>query len=345
MIGTELVVGFDYSEVTANVAAEMREAADRVRGLIRASVVEVGRELLAVKQQLEHGQFVTWVERECRLPIRAAQRAMRAAEMVGKNDKLSYLPPDGLLALASPSTAAEPIVTEIIGRIEAGDRPSAAEIKRRIAAARDEAKALRAGAQARDEMRSPSPDAELAALIDVWDRAGGEAREAFLARIGVAPIVQAAQQPVARSELPATTQERFDKGAITPTVPIEPMERRLEAQPDEPEIGAETVCVGSSAETSRVLPPKVGGATQIEPSEHPVAAPNSPAALSGPGDDRPFAEVIAKHERAPDLTCRHKNGCRYSRCAADGRCLFDAEPDPRRRAGPPAVTDPRSLAA
>jgi hypothetical protein len=68
------------------------------------------------------------------MSIRTAQRAMQAAEMVERNDKLSYLPADGLLALSS--RAAKPRVEKIIRRIDAGDKPSAAEIKEEIEDAR-----------------------------------------------------------------------------------------------------------------------------------------------------------------------------------------------------------------
>jgi hypothetical protein len=57
-------------------------------------------------------------------------RAMQAAEMVEKNDKSWYLPADGLLALSW--RAAKPIAEKIIGRIDAGEWPSAAEIKEEI---------------------------------------------------------------------------------------------------------------------------------------------------------------------------------------------------------------------
>jgi hypothetical protein len=59
----------------------MRLAADRIHKLQRAAVIEVGRELIAIKHRVEHGQFVEWIERECRMSIRTAQRAMQAAEM------------------------------------------------------------------------------------------------------------------------------------------------------------------------------------------------------------------------------------------------------------------------
>src|SRR3954453_13710606 len=132
---------FDYSQLRADLADEVREAAERIRGFTLAAVIEVGRELLLVKERLKHGQFAVWVKSECAIHMRAAQRAMRAAEMVEKNDKLSYLPADGLLTLASH--AAETAVTTIIERINAGDLPTAAEIKREVDRARTAATVAR----------------------------------------------------------------------------------------------------------------------------------------------------------------------------------------------------------
>jgi len=122
---------FDYRVLPSTVADEMRERAKRIYHLRRAAVLELGRELIAGKAQVEPGHFIEWVRTACQMDIRTAQRAMRAAEIVGAYDNLSYLPPDGLLALAAKS-APEPMVKEVIEEIEAGERPSAAQIKRRI---------------------------------------------------------------------------------------------------------------------------------------------------------------------------------------------------------------------
>src|SRR3954469_6674195 len=126
-----LTCGFDYEQLDGDTAAEIQEAAARIRGFMRAAVIEVGCELLRVKERLNHGQFTAWVENECKLLMRTAQRAMRAAEMVGKYDKLSYLPPDGVLVLAERS-APQAAVAAVIEEIEAGVRPSAADIRRRL---------------------------------------------------------------------------------------------------------------------------------------------------------------------------------------------------------------------
>jgi hypothetical protein len=124
---------FDYTTLSADLAKDMRVAAARVQQLHRAAVIEVGRELSAIKDRLEHGQFVKWVTRECQMPIRGAQRAMHAAEMLAKNDKLSYLPTDALVALGGKS-APQPVKDQILEEIEDGRRPTGAEIKQRLAA-------------------------------------------------------------------------------------------------------------------------------------------------------------------------------------------------------------------
>ena len=122
--------GFDYAAVRSDIANQMRTAGHRIHHLRYAPAVDIGRELIAIKDRIEHGHFIEWVEHECQMSIRTAQRAMQAAEMVERNDKLSYLPADGLLAL-SPR-AAKPIAEKIIGGIDAGEKPSASEIKEQI---------------------------------------------------------------------------------------------------------------------------------------------------------------------------------------------------------------------
>jgi hypothetical protein len=149
---------FDYTTLSADLAKDMRVAAARVQQLHRAAVIEVGRELIAIKDRLEHGQFVKWVTRECQMPIRGAQRAMHAAEMVTKNDNLSYLPTEALVALGGKS-APQSVKTQILAEIENGRRPTGAEIKQRLAAG------------PRPDIRSESrkPDA-WASILVVWSK-------------------------------------------------------------------------------------------------------------------------------------------------------------------------------
>ena len=119
----------------SRATTNMRERAYRIRKMQQDAVVEVGRQLLAAKGQVEHGSFVAFIQSACQMHIRTAERAMQAAQMIEENDKVSYLPPDGLLALAALSVP-EGAKAKIVEEINAGAKPTAAEIKRQIKTAK-----------------------------------------------------------------------------------------------------------------------------------------------------------------------------------------------------------------
>lgn len=185
-------ISFDYNQLDGDLAAEIQEAAERVRGFTRTAVIEVGHELLRVKERLNHGQFTAWVENECQLLMRTAQRAMRAAEMVGKYDKLSYLPPDGVLALAERS-APQAAVAAVIEEIEAGGRPSAADIRRRLREAKRTSNAAtetRKSAALKPILRAWTklqPADKETALIALWGTLSPAQQAAFRQIIVTAP--------------------------------------------------------------------------------------------------------------------------------------------------------------
>lgn len=120
---------FDYS-VLGKHADVARDAAARIRKIFCGSVVNIGRELIAVKERIEHGDFLAWVNAECGLHIRIAQRAMKAAQFVidhaAENDNLSLLPTDTLLALA---VAPKVVVTHVLSDMAAGTRRTAGSIR------------------------------------------------------------------------------------------------------------------------------------------------------------------------------------------------------------------------
>jgi hypothetical protein len=130
---------FDYSTLPTDVAGPLREQAARIRERVKnttIAIIEIGRDLLAVKQQkLQHGQFCTWVEAECQFTIRTAANYMRAAEFAGgKLETVSNLSPAIIYRLAGKSSPPE-IVTEVISRIESGASISEEEIKAKLSAA------------------------------------------------------------------------------------------------------------------------------------------------------------------------------------------------------------------
>jgi hypothetical protein len=102
--GITLPTSFDYSTLPANIAGPLRKQAARIRERVKNStiaIIEIGRDLLAVKQSLQRGQFSTWVETECRFTIRTATNYMRAAEFAeGKSETVSDLSPALIYRLA-----------------------------------------------------------------------------------------------------------------------------------------------------------------------------------------------------------------------------------------------------
>jgi hypothetical protein len=111
---------FDYDALPADLAESTRAAAQRIKSCTRASIIEIGRELLAVKKALAHGEFGAWLESEFGMTSRSAQRYMSAALAFGdKYDTVSFLPPTTLYRLAAASA---PVRDEIVRRFETGER-------------------------------------------------------------------------------------------------------------------------------------------------------------------------------------------------------------------------------
>jgi DUF3102 family protein len=115
---------FDYGSLSPEIAKALREKTDRIRQSVKhmnTSIVWIGRDLLAVKQMLEHGQFVHWVAKECGFGIRTAQNYKRAAEFLeGKSATVALLPPATLYRLSAKNVPPE-VVDAVINRAAGGE--------------------------------------------------------------------------------------------------------------------------------------------------------------------------------------------------------------------------------
>src|SRR6516225_8819647 len=81
--GELVVVGFDYSPLEAKVAEKVRASAETIRQQLQntlVSAIKIGQELLAVKETLEHGQFLPWLQVEFGWSQRTAYNFMSVAE-------------------------------------------------------------------------------------------------------------------------------------------------------------------------------------------------------------------------------------------------------------------------
>jgi hypothetical protein len=134
--------GFDYASLPRDVATVAREAAQRITANQKrhlALVVAVGRDLLAMKEQIDHGQWLPWLQHECLLETRTAQNYMAAAERFGdKCETVSYLPLSTVYKLARPN--ADAVREAVSARIAGGENPSARQVERELWVAQQERK-------------------------------------------------------------------------------------------------------------------------------------------------------------------------------------------------------------
>ena len=134
-----IVVGFNYDLLESKVAEQVRSRADRIRERVKKTVediIEVGNDLLAVKDALKHGQFSPWLKAEFGWSERTAQNFMSVAERF-KSAKIADLPiqPSAAyyLAAASVPDEARQVAVE---KAEAGEEITFASAKEIVAEAK-----------------------------------------------------------------------------------------------------------------------------------------------------------------------------------------------------------------
>ena len=139
--GELVVVGFNYDLVETKIAEQARSSAERIRQKVQKTIediIEVGQELVAVKDAVGHGHFGPWLRAEFGWTERTAQNFMSVAERFGGNTKLiSDLSIDATAAylLAAPSAPDEARQTAV-ERAEAGEQITTAVAKEILAETR-----------------------------------------------------------------------------------------------------------------------------------------------------------------------------------------------------------------
>jgi hypothetical protein len=187
--------GFDYAALPPADAEDLRDRAGRLRGLFKkhtGDIVVIGRDLIAVKDRLAHGQFESWIERELGVSVRAAQYYMSVAKFTeGKDEHVALLPPSTLRILAAKSAPPE-IVEKVITRAASGDIVPDVVVKEMIAT---------------DRMvrRQVKQEAEIAKRKSK-ERRGARARQAALDEVRIAAAREREQAKVM-----AAAQSIFDR--------------------------------------------------------------------------------------------------------------------------------------
>lgn len=116
----------------ANPADEqfLRDAAARIKARINRTVmdiIDIGRELIDVKERIGHGNFLPWIDREFGMTDRTAQNFMNVASRF-QSETVSDLTPSVLYELAAPSTPDE-VCAEIVQRGRAGERVTRDDVR------------------------------------------------------------------------------------------------------------------------------------------------------------------------------------------------------------------------
>jgi hypothetical protein len=133
---TKILSGGPLSSAT-NDAHKL--VADQVRMRLKnmsAHIIEIGRELRAVKRRPGNDRFLKWLTAACELEPPQARRMMRAAKWATDRGAIvSQLEPAAIYLLAAPSTP-DAVWKEVLFRLEAGERPAPRSIKAMIRAAK-----------------------------------------------------------------------------------------------------------------------------------------------------------------------------------------------------------------
>ena len=131
-------VGFDYSGASPEVVAEAEATVERIRNRHRASIIDTGADLLAIKAKLAHGKFGNWLTYHFGMSERTAQNYMNSATAFGSAPKVvDVLPPSTVYKLAATGTPEE-IRLFVIESVASGGALGPKEIETRIAKARSD---------------------------------------------------------------------------------------------------------------------------------------------------------------------------------------------------------------
>jgi hypothetical protein len=135
--------------MTPEQVALCAQTADDIRKLdhkLKTTAFIIGQKLIAIKAQLDHGQFGPWLEKEVGYTDRTAQRYILAAESFrGKYDTVSLLPMKTVYEIAALPAQDR---GEIVDMITDPQHPPIAQIKERLEAAQLKARRSRQEEQA-----------------------------------------------------------------------------------------------------------------------------------------------------------------------------------------------------
>ena len=126
---------FNYASLDQTTAEFLLQETKEIKSLMKRTVegiIETGERLHRVKQRLQHGEFMTWVENEIKCHYSTALHFMRVWETFGEQkEQIADVGINvSVLYLLSAPSMPEELRTEIVEMAKAGNPVSFAEAKR-----------------------------------------------------------------------------------------------------------------------------------------------------------------------------------------------------------------------
>lgn len=123
---------FNYAALTPELQIEVKAATERIKLRMKRTaedIIEIGKDLIAVKAQLPHGQFLPWIAAEFEMSQATANNFIQVAKRFGdKLSKIDNFNSTILYQLAAPSTPDE-VVEKAVEKAEQGEPLTLKEIK------------------------------------------------------------------------------------------------------------------------------------------------------------------------------------------------------------------------
>lgn len=134
-IGNSELSAFDYASLDRTTAEFLLQETKEIKSLIKRTVegiIETGERLQRIKQRLQHGEFMNWVENEIKCHYSTALHFMRVWETFGEQkEQIADIGINvSVLYLLSAPSMPERLRSEIVEMAKAGNLVSFAEAKR-----------------------------------------------------------------------------------------------------------------------------------------------------------------------------------------------------------------------
>jgi myosin heavy subunit len=122
---------FDYSSLSPDLQVEVKSATERIKLRMKRTaedIIEIGKDLIAIKEKLPHGQFLPWIATEFEMEERTARRFMSVAERFPEIGHFDRFKPATLYELAAPSTP-DQVVEQVIEKAQNGETVTVKDVK------------------------------------------------------------------------------------------------------------------------------------------------------------------------------------------------------------------------